>query len=165
VRSGINVASALNGGTASASTTINGGFTESSINNGDRRGLNWGNGGGWNDGTPDAYPDWVQIDFNGSHIINGIDVFTIQDNYGAPSEPTTTMTFSQYGITDYTVQYWNGSTWVTVTKGSVTENNKVWKQFTFLPVETDKIRVTITNALSTFSRVIEIEAWTQSSAT
>ncbi|MFD0678675.1 MULTISPECIES: fibronectin type III domain-containing protein [unclassified Paenibacillus] len=163
-RSGINVALALNGGTASSSTTISSSFTESSINNGDRRGLNWGNGGGWNDGTPDVYPDWVQIDFNGSQAIYGIDVFTIQDNFGNPSEPTTTMTFSQFGITDYTVQYWNGLTWVILTNGNVTENNNVWKQFTFSPVVTNKIRLTITNAKSNFSRVIELEAWTQSSA-
>ncbi|MCR8634179.1 discoidin domain-containing protein [Paenibacillus radicis (ex Xue et al. 2023)] len=163
-RSGINVALALNGGTASSSTTISSSFTESSINNGDRWGLNWGNGGGWNDGTPDAYPDWVQIDFNGSQTIYGIDVFTIQDNFGNPSEPTTTMTFSQFGITDYTVQYWDGLTWVIVTNGNVTENNNVWKQFTFSPVVTNKIRLTITNAKSNFSRVIELEAWTQGSA-
>ena len=129
------------------------------MNNGDRKGLNLSNGGTWNDATAGVYPDWVQIDFNGAKTINEIDVFTIQDNYGSPVEPTDTMTFSQYGITAFDVQYWNGATWVTVPGGSVTGNNKVKSKFTFSPITTSKIRVLVNNALASYSRIIEIETY------
>src|SRR6185437_13864883 len=46
-----NVALAANGGTAVASSTYNANFPASGTNDGDRRGTNWGSGGGWNDGT------------------------------------------------------------------------------------------------------------------
>lgn len=127
--------------------------------NGDRKGLNWENGGGWNDNTSGVYPDWAQVDFNGNKSITEIDVFTLQDNYQNPSEPTETMTFSQYGITAFDVQYWNGSSWVTVPNGSVTGNNKVWRKFTFSAVSTGKIRVVVNNSLAGYSRITEIEAW------
>src|SRR6266516_4831392 len=61
-----NVALAGNGGVASASSMYSSSYPTGSTNNGDRKGLNWNNGGGWNDATADAYPDWLQIDFNGS---------------------------------------------------------------------------------------------------
>jgi hypothetical protein len=47
-----------------------------------------------------------------------------------------------------------------VITGSVTGNNKVWRQFTFMPITTTKIRVVANGgADNTFSRVVEIEAW------
>jgi hypothetical protein len=101
-----NVALAFNGGVATASSTLNTNFPVSGINNGDRKGLAWGAGGGWNDGTSDVYPDWVQIDFSSSKTINEIDVFTTQDNYAAPITPTLSTVFSLYGITGFDVQYW-----------------------------------------------------------
>lgn len=30
---------------------------------GQRRGLNWNAGGGWRDGTPATFPDWLQVTF------------------------------------------------------------------------------------------------------
>jgi hypothetical protein len=68
-------------------------------------------------------------------------------------------TFTSYGITDFDVQYWNGSAWVTVPNGSIVNNNKVWTKLTFSPVTTSRIRVVVNNALATFSRVVELEAW------
>ena len=49
------------------------------------------------DGTPNVWPDWVEIDFNASYPINEIDFFTIQDNYQNPSPPTLDMTFTIIG--------------------------------------------------------------------
>jgi hypothetical protein len=83
--------------------------------NGERAGTNWGNGsGGWNDGTGNVYPDWVEIDFNGSKTIDRVVVYTVQDNYANPVEPTDSMTFALYGLQSYSVQGWNGSSWVTL---------------------------------------------------
>jgi len=160
VRGGTNVALVTNGGVASASSTYDNNFPVAAVNEGDRLGLNFGSGGGWADGTPNVWPDWVEIDFNASYSINEIDFFTLQDNYQNPSPPTLDMTFTLYGITDFEVQYWTGSTWTDIPGGDVTGNNHVWRQFTFANITTAKIRVLINNALASSSRVTEIEAYT-----
>jgi len=101
------------------------------------------------------------VDFNGSKTISEIDVVTQQDDYQNPVEPTLGQTMSPYGITAFDVQYWNGSSWVTVPNGSVTGNNKVWRQFTFASVTTSKIRVVVHDSADhVYSRVVELEAWT-----
>ena len=157
--SGVNVASQANGAVASATSTYNGAFPPVAVINGDRRGLNWGASGGWNDATPDAYPDALQVNFNGTKTITEIDVFTVQDAYANPAEPTATMTFSEYGITDFDVQYWNGTVWITIPGGSVTGNNLVWKKFTFGAITTNAIRVNVRGALKSYSRITEVEAY------
>ncbi len=101
----------------------------SAIINNMRTGANWGVSGGWNDNTANAWPDWVQINFNGSKTIDHVVVYTVQDNYANPVEPTDTMTFSLYGITAFTVQGWNGSAWVSL--GSVSGNNLVKRTVNF----------------------------------
>src|SRR6202008_1321668 len=100
-----------------------------------------------------SYPDWLEVDFAGTKTIDEIDVFTLQDNYTSPVDPTPTMTFSNYGITDFDVQYWDGSQWVTVPGGSITGNNKVWTKVGFTAVTTTKIRVLVNNALAGYSRI------------
>ncbi|HEY0172750.1 MAG TPA: Ig-like domain-containing protein [Pyrinomonadaceae bacterium] len=160
-----NVALQSQGGIATASSTTPDTefpgltFPVSSINNGDRKGLNWEQGGGWRDGTDNAYPDWAQVEFEVPATIDEIDVFTLQDDYAAPSEPTEAMTFTQYGATSYEVQYWSGSGWVTVPGGVVTNNSSVWRRLTFPAVTTTKVRVLIHNALAGRSRLVEVEAW------
>ena len=152
-----NVALASNGGVASASSSYSAGFPVSAIINNERAGANWGNGGGWNDNTANAYPDWVQINFSGSKTIDHVVVYTVQDNYANPVEPTDTMTFSLYGVTAFTVQGWNGSTWVTL--GSVSGNNLVKHTVNFSAYTTDRIRINVTAALASYSRITEVEAW------
>jgi len=155
----VNVAAAANGGVASASSTYNPSYPASGAINGDRKGLSWGNGGGWNDGTPNAAPDWLEVDFNGSKTIDEVDVFSMQDNYSAPADPTATMTFSYWGLRAFEVQYWNGAAWAPVPGGTVSDNNLVWRKVTFAPITTTKVRVFITAFLNGYSRVIELEAW------
>jgi RHS repeat-associated protein len=161
--SSTNVALASNGGTASASSSYSEGgfnFTPAGANNGNRSGAGWGSGEGWNDNSPaNTFPDWLQIDFNGNKTIDEINVFTGQDNWQNPSEPTEAMTFSLYGLTSYDVQYWSGSSWVTAPGGSVTGNNKVWRKFTFAPITTSKIRVLTHASVDGYSRLTEVEAW------
>src|ERR1700752_1640876 len=158
-----NVALAANGGVASASSSYaccRWNFAPAGANNGNRSGTGWGSGEGWNDNPPaNTFPDWLQIDFNGSKTIDEVDVFTGQDNWQYPSEPTEAMTFSLYGLTGFDVQYWNGSGWTTVSGGSVTGNNKVWRKFTFAPINTTKIRVLTNASIDGYSRITELEAW------
>ena len=153
-----NVALAANGGVASASSAYSAVlYPVTAVNNGDRAGLNWGNGGGWNDGTSSSYPDWVQINFSGTKTIDHVIVYTVQDNYSGPVDPSDTLTFNYYGITDFQVQSWNGSAWVTL--ASVAGNNLVKRQVNFAATTTDRIRVNVTGALGGYSRITEIEAW------
>ncbi|MDO9102086.1 MAG: hypothetical protein Q7U50_07505, partial [Candidatus Nitrotoga sp.] len=132
-------------------------YPASAVNNNQRTGAPWGNGGGWRDGTSNTYPDWVQINFNGTKVVDRVVVYTLQDNYTNPIEPTDTLTFSTWGVTDFTVQGWDGSTWITL--ATVSGNNLVKRTVSFAAFTTNRIRVNITGALSGHSRITEIEAW------
>ncbi|HEU4710983.1 MAG TPA: discoidin domain-containing protein [Pyrinomonadaceae bacterium] len=153
-----NLALAARGSVASASNSYNAGYGPAGTNNGDRKSLNWTNGGGWNDSGP-PFPDWLQIDFGSVKTIDEVDVFTLQDNYANSAEPTESMIFSLWGLTSYEVQYWNGSTWVTVPNGSLSGNNKIWRKFTFSPIVTSKIRVLTIASVDGYSRITEVEAY------
>jgi hypothetical protein len=135
-------------------------FAAPGANNGDRKGTNWGDGGGWNDGTADTYPDTLQVTFNDTYSINKIDLFSLQDNYTSPVEPTSLMTFSQFGITSFQVQYLSGSDWIAVPGGTITGNNLVWKSISFDAVSTSAVRVVVNGSLNQYSRIVELEAWT-----
>jgi hypothetical protein len=154
-----NFALAGNGGVATASSSFSSAYPASAAINGDRRGSGYGGGGVWADATPGAYPDTLEIAFNGSKTISEVGVFTVQDNFSTPAEPTGSMTFSQYGNRDFEVQYWDGGAWVTVPGGAVANNSNVWRRFTFAPVTTAKIRVMVTRAQFGHSQIAEVEAW------
>ncbi len=163
--SSINVALQANGGVATASSqNAYPGYVVTAVNNGDRKGANCNTGGCWVDGTAGVWPDWVQVTFSGLQTIDRVEVFTLQDYWTAPVEPTAAMTFASYGVVSFEVQYWTGAAWATVPNGVVTGNNKVWRTITFPALTTDRIRVWITNALYNNSRITEIEAWTTDSA-
>jgi len=152
-----NVAAAALGAVASASSTYSTGYPVAAVNNGDRTGAKWRAGGGWRDATVGVFPDYVQIVFNGQKTIDHVIVYALQDNFARPVEPTNILTFSQYGITAFTVQGWSGSNWVTL--GTVTGNNLVKRTVNFSAFTTDRIRVNVNNALYSYSRIVEIEAW------
>jgi hypothetical protein len=155
-----NVALATNGATAVASSTYSANYLPADAITGNRAGLNWGNGGGWNDATPNVFPDWLEVDFAGTYTIGEVDVFTVQDNYTAPSPPTPSMTFSLYGLENFEIQYWTGSAWTDVPGGAIVNNTLVWQQVTFSPLATSKIRIWVTSALGSYSRITDVEAWT-----
>ena len=112
------MALASNGGVATASTFYSSGYSPSATINGDRKGTNWGMARPGTTLPGAAIPDWLQVDFAGTKTIDEIDVFTLQDNYLGPVEPTDSQTFTSYGLTDFDVQYWTGSAWATVPGGS-----------------------------------------------
>ena len=116
-------------------------------------------GSGWHDATMNNFPDWLEISFNGERKVDEVNVFSVQDNYSSPIDPTEEMVFTQFGLTGFRVEYWDGSAWQTVPGGAVTSNNKVWRKVSFAPVTTRKLRLFVTNALGSYSRVVEVEAW------
>jgi hypothetical protein len=154
-----NVAAAITGAIASASST----FTDRNYSpggaiDGDRKGLNWENGGGWNDNTRGAWPDSLTVNFNGGKLINEIRVYTLQDSFNNPQEPTPEMTATLYGLIDFDIQYWDGSQWVTVPGGAIRGNDKVMRTVTFPNVTTTTIRINVLNARAYYSRITEVEA-------
>src|SRR4029077_12485989 len=98
-----NVALPANGGSAVASSVFNSTTAAAKAIDGDRKGLAY-----WNDGTQNSFPDWLEVDFNETKSVSEIDVFSVQDNFQSPVNPTPTMTFSSYGVRNFEVQYWTG---------------------------------------------------------
>ncbi|QTN28811.1 M6 family metalloprotease domain-containing protein [Rhodoferax sp. AJA081-3] len=151
----INVALASQGGIASASSTF-GTSVAANLNDNERT-------GGvalskvWQDNTSYAFPDWVQITFNGTKTIDRVVVFSIQDDNSNPIDPSNSLKFLKYGITGFTVQIWNGSSWVT--QATVTENNLVKRTVLFPAVATDRIRVNLTGSKTYNSYLTEVQAW------
>ena len=155
---GTNVALASNGGVASASSTYSEGFSPIGVNDGSRSGATWGAYAGWNDATSGTFPDWLQINFNGTKTIDHVVVYSVQDDFQHPVEPTDTMTFTRYGLTSFDVQAWNGTNWVTL--ASVTGNNLIKRTVSFPAYATDRIRINVTaTADGVWSRITEVEAW------
>jgi hypothetical protein len=154
-----NVALPANGGTALASSAYNSALGAANAIDGDHKGIVY-----WNDATPRTFPDWLEVDFNGTKTLSEVDVFSVQDNFQSPIEPTPTMTFTLYGIRDFEVQYWTGSAWVPIPGGTVTNNNLVWRKFTFAALSTSKIRVSVSaTADGVWSRIVEVEAYASTS--
>ena len=153
-----NVALASAGAVATASSTYEYSYPANAVNNNQRSGAGFGSGGGsWRDGSRYTFPDWVQISFNGAKTINRVVLYTVQDNSTSAVEPTDTLTFTRYGITAFAVQTWNGSAWVT--QAAVSGNNRVKRTITFGAVTTDRIRINVNASVDGWSRITEIEAW------
>jgi peptidyl-Asp metalloendopeptidase len=153
-----NYALASNGATASASSVHDAGYAASGAIDNRRSGANWGSGGGWNDGTASTFPDWLQINFNGKKTIDHVVVYSVQDNFLNPAEPTDSMTFTLYGLMDFQVQGWTGSAWITL--GTVSGNNLVKRLVFFNAYTTDRIRILVTGAKDRlWSRITEVEGW------
>ena len=155
----VNVAAAANGATATASSTDHAGYAPSTAIDGERRGIKWGDGGGWKDKTRGTFPDWLEVAFAGSRTIDQVAVFSLQDAVTASIDPTPTMTFTKYGVVDFSVQYWTGTAWQTVSGGTVAANNLVWRTVTFPAVTTSRIRILVQKAVDGTSRIIEVEAY------
>ncbi len=149
-----NVALPGNGGLPEASSSHPAGFSPYNAVNGVRS-----SGTFWNDNTPNAYPDWYQVTFKGRQLINKINLFSITDDVGQTIPTLDTIT-TKYGLRAFQVQYLaQDSTWKTVPGGTITNNNKVWNEFTFDPILTSAIRIYITATIDGYSRICELEAW------
>ncbi|HEV3469350.1 MAG TPA: zinc-dependent metalloprotease family protein [Pyrinomonadaceae bacterium] len=133
-------------------------FNPMSAIDGDRTGVNWGAGGGWNDGTRAAYPDWLEVGFASPRKLNMIRVYTLQDGHTSGAEPTAQTTASESGIIDFDVQTWSGSAWVTVPGGQVRGNSLAVRTLAFNELTTQKVRVLVLNSRLNYSRIVEVEA-------
>ncbi|HEV3468015.1 MAG TPA: SBBP repeat-containing protein [Pyrinomonadaceae bacterium] len=154
-----NVAASAAGATALASSVYpNWDFNVMSAIDGDRTGAGWGAGGGWNDATRDAYPDWLEVAFDDVKNISQVRVYTLRDDFNIPVEPTPDVTALVYGLINFEVQFWDGARWQTVPGGQVRANDRALRVLSFDPVTTDRVRLVATNSRANFSRVVELEA-------
>ena len=154
-----NVAAASEGGAATASSTASATYPVGAVINGDRRGASYYGGDVWHDATGATFPDSVEIAFAGSKIIDEIAVYGVQDAWDTPSEPSPTLTWRYWGVTDFTVQAWTGSAWQTVPGGVIRGNTLVKRAITFPPLTTTRIRVLIEGTVDGWSRLTEVEAF------
>jgi hypothetical protein len=157
-----NVAAGSYGASATASSTINANYPASGAIDGNHTGAGWGTGVGWNDATAGVFPDNLVVNLGVAQQLSEIDVYSLQDNYGSPIEPTNTTTFTAYGLTDFQVQVPDGvGGWMNVPGGNITGNNLVKRKVVFgVPVTTDQIRILVNNTSDgVYSRIVEVEAF------
>lgn len=156
----INVALAANGATATATSTYDpASFSPEGAIDGQKHTNN-----GWNSPAAGTWvaqtcPETLTIDFGQTRTISQIDVYTLADAVNYNTNPTLADTFVSYGIVNFNIDYWNGSSWVAIPECTVTANNKVWRQFTFAPLAASKVRIVVTVSMDDTVRVVEFEVW------
>jgi hypothetical protein len=155
----INFAHAAFGSVATASSTQSSrNYSPAGAINGDVIGAGWEQGGGWNDDTRGVWPDFLDVNFNNTRTINTINVYTLQNNFQNPVQPTANTAADYYGLLDFDIQYWSGTAWVTVPGGEIRGNDKALRTVTFPSLSTTKIRINVLNGRSYYSRIVEVEA-------
>lgn len=170
-----NVALVSNGATAAASSTYGGSPTHYNLDNAHNGETDNHPPGtqsdawvGWNDDTAGAWPDWYEVIFDAEYPIQRVDLYSLHDDYTASHTSygagpnALSDEFTKYGLLEFNVQYWNGSTFVTVSGGTVVANSYLWTQFNFSPVMTTKIRIHIIAAAldgGEYSRIVELECY------
>ncbi|WP_181438811.1 hypothetical protein [Paenibacillus sambharensis] len=130
------------GAAVSADSTFPG-YSVARINDGDRntalgQSYSWAN----NQGAP--LPQHVYMNFGANKTISKVDLYTSQG----------------YVMANYDIQYWNGSSWVTV--ATVTGNTSTYRSHSFNAVSTSQIRVVCRRGPShqtNYVRINELEVY------
>jgi len=155
-----NVAAAASGAQVFASSShSSGNFPPASMIDGERRGLTWGQGGGWSDGTPNAFPDFVEVHLAGEKLIDEIVLYTLRDNYTSADEVIEASGATQYGLSAFDVGYWDAAAgqWKYI---AVTGNPYAIRRVVLpAPVSTSKLSIVTRGGGGGYSRIVEIEAY------
>lgn len=106
----------------------------------------------WIDGTPDEFPDWLEVDLESPRKIGKIVIYT-------PNQGPTPV-----GLNSYELQYWKDGNWVAIAR--VEGNCESRIVHTFQPLEISRLRVFCTKSNGKFvwckgrhSIIQEIEAY------
>lgn len=146
-----NVALASAGASVTASSTFGPEYAAESVIDGSYSSHLWSQGGGWADGTPGAFPDFLEIDFGVERTIDRIGLYTVNsEQYPA----------ALYGVRDLEVEYWDSvqSSWVSLF--TVTGNTQEYISRSFDPVTTNKVRINVTGSNDgEHSRILEVQAF------
>lgn len=101
----------------------------------------------WNSGVGQVNNQWLEINFGPNTTVNRV---VVKEFY-----------YYGYRINSYTLQYWNGSSYVNIKKGTTIGYEK---EINFAPVTTSKIRLYI-NSASAEPSIWELEAYNVSGNT
>ncbi|MFN0118769.1 MAG: flagellar filament capping protein FliD [Elusimicrobiota bacterium] len=139
--------------TASSSAA---GFNISSLTDGQTTSEGFGPGVGWQDNTPNSFPDDVTLQFQNPKYFNKVVVHTVN---------SVTQPASSFGIKDYDLQYLKiggnpvlDADWLT----AATVTNNTQGQITHsVNVQTERFRIRIkgTNAADGYSKLVEVETF------
>jgi hypothetical protein len=104
--------------------------------------IEWGQMG-WNDGTPNVFPDWYEMQWASAKSIQTVTVAGLGGTQPGNWKVGTTTEDAPYAIRDYTVEAWNGTAWNVV--ATITGNIKGATTHNFAtPVIAQRLRVSIT---------------------
>lgn len=107
-------------------------YGAANLNNGS---YDWADTGAWCSSEFQAEPQWATLTWSSPVTIDEVSVFNI--GYANPA-------FAALNTSDYEIQTWDGSQWVT--KATVVGNTADVVSSTFAAVTTDQLRVYITKA-------------------
>lgn len=135
------------------------GMDPNNVLNGNTSSANWGQPGvGWMDNTQGVFPDQLTINFGTTRSIDKIALYTLD---------STTYPASQYGISDFTIQYTSdqGQTWNTIASVTGNKQGLVTTQL-LAPITAQQLRVTVTGANTSgnpatdgYSRIVQVQAF------
>lgn len=124
------------GATATASSTYTG-YSAARVTDG-----NTADFSGWTSNA--GCPQWLQLDFGTAKTFKKVELYTT----------------TGYILKDYDIQYWNGSSWVTVSGGQIRNNTSKQVITTFTAVTSQKIRINcITGDQWNLARIEELEVY------
>lgn len=94
----------------------------------------------WSDKTPNAAPDWIELDFKKPVTAGRVIVYPVENT-----------------LKDYQVQIWKNNVWSVVAEAKDASGNV--QEHTFAPTATDKVRIFITGTRGPHARISEIEVY------
>lgn len=107
------------------------------------RDKNGGAYGNWRGSAGFGQTDWVSFTWSSARTLNAFEVYWWNDGLGIATP------------TEARVEYWNGSTWVSL--GSIGVALNQFNRITFTPISTTRIRVSMRSTLST--GILEARVW------
>jgi hypothetical protein len=96
--------------------------------------------------------DWLQVSFPASKTINSATIYFYSDTDNPGTKAPK----------DYTIQWWNGSTWNTAShqvKAPATPTGNAMNTVRFDTITTTQLRLIVTNALPASVGIVEFEVW------
>lgn len=100
----------------------------------------------WADGTPNKYPDWLEISLEPPQRIGRVVIYIGEDFLDDRS-----------GLNSYELQYWKDGNWVAIARVENSSENKM--VHAFQPLQISRLRVFITKSNGPDSIIQEIEAY------
>lgn len=155
-----NYGAAVNGATASATSSYSGSFAPAyavdSIRVPALAGAGW-----WMSAvaaSPTA-PQYLTSTFNSVRTITRVNVFTLSDDYAVGAAPTLSTPATLYGLTDFDIEYFDGTTWRLVPGGQVRGNALAWVSRDFPALTAQAVRVRALRSPDGYARIAELEAF------